>query len=332
METIFVTGGTGLIGSNICAQLLERGDRVKTLARKGSDVGPLEALGCDIVYGDITDGDSVRAASAGCTAIVHSAAVLGGVTQDMSEHTRVNISGVGHVFEAAVTHGMRKVVTLGTTTTYFYFKTEPLTERSPIDPFASSDPYTQSKRAAYLEARRRAVSGLDVSIVIPGGTFGPAPAVKRAMEAPSFNLRLLMALRGELPQTTGFPIPWVAASDVAAASVAVLDRGVRGETYLAFGPPTDVCSMATFLNQGCELAGVAHRVLDITKEVLDADPELRAKVGPSMVALANQQFPQPFFDNRRTVERLGYAPQPLTESLPATLEWLREHHWPEGRK
>ena len=326
MATVFVTGGTGLIGSNICEQLRARGDRVRALARPGSEVGPLRALGVEIVDGDISEAASVLRAAQGCDSVVHSAAVLGGASQDPNEHLRVNTGGVGNVLDAAEKLAMRKVVTLGTTT-YFDFKTRPLTEKSPVDANASSDPYTQTKRAAYLEAIKRADAGLDVSVIIPGGTFGPAPCVQRAMEAPSFNLRLLLALKGELAQATAFPIPWSYAADVAAASVAALDRGVRGETYLAFASSEDVRTMGEFLNRACAMAGVAHRVLDIDAAMLDASAELRAQVGPSMVALAHQKFPEPYFDNSMTRERLGYTPKSLDAALSETIGWLRRNVW-----
>ncbi len=313
MASVFVTGGTGLIGSNICAQLRARGDRVRALARPGSEVGPLQALGVEVVDGDVSDAASVLRASQGCDSAIHSAAVLGGVHQDPNEHLRVNTGGVANVLDAAQTHAMRKVVTLGTTT-YFDFKSRPLSESSPVDPDASSDPYTQTKRAAYLEAIKHAGEGLDLSVVIPGGTFGPAPCVTGAMEAPSFNLRLLLALEGKLTQATAFPIPWSYSVDVAAASVAALDRGARGETYLAFASNDDVCTMAEFLNRGCAMASA----------------ELRTQVGPSMVALAHQKFPEPYFDNALTRKRLGYEPKQLDAALAETIEWLRRHVWRSG--
>ena len=226
------------------------------------------------------------------------------------------------MLDAADHYGMSRVVTLGTTT-YFDFKTSPLTETSPVDPDAPLDPYTQTKRAAYLEAMRRADEGLDVCVVIPGGTYGPAPATQRAMEAPSFNLRILQAMRGELSETVRFPIPWALAADVAAASVAALDRGRRGETYLAFGPPSDVSTMATFLNRACELAGVSHRVGEIGAEDLDADPALKSQISPSLEALTRQRFPEPYFINDTTVARLDYQPHSTEEGLPMTIDWLR---------
>jgi dihydroflavonol-4-reductase len=325
MASIFVTGGTGLIGSNICEQLIERGDAVTALARPGSDVAELRALGVTIAEGDITSAASVLAASEGCEFAIHSAAVLGGASQDPTEHQRVNTGGVANVFDAAAAHGMGRVVTLGTTT-YFDFEKSPLTETSPLHPDPAKDPYTQTKRAAFVEAMQRAESGMDVCVVIPGGTFGPAPCVRRSMEAPSYNLRIVLASNGEFSEAVRFPIPWSYASDVASVAIAALDKGVSGEKYLAFARAEDVGSMAMFVNRAMEIAGNPNRVHDITVADLDADPDLLQRVGPSLDALARQEFPEPFFENTRTRELLGYQPKSLDEGLTATIDWLRANN------
>lgn len=324
MSSIFVTGGTGLIGSNICQQLVERGDTVHALARPGSDTGGLVELGVKIVEGDITDTASVRRAADGCEFAIHSAAVLGGASQDMGEHQRVNTGGVANVFDAAEQLGMKRVVTLGTTT-YFHFEDSPLSERSPLHPNPAGDPYTQTKRAAFVEAMRRAEEGMDVCVVIPGGTFGPAPCVQRSMEAPSYNLRIVLGSEGKFNEAVQFPIPWSYAADVAFVAIAALEKGIRGEKYLAFANAEDVGSMAMFVNRAMEIAGNPNRVHDITVADLDADPALRDRVGPSLDALARTRFPVPYFDNAHTRSLLGYRPKSLDEGLRATVAWLREH-------
>jgi dihydroflavonol-4-reductase len=323
MTTVFVTGGTGLIGSNICEQLVQRGDQVRALARPGSDTSELRAIGVTIAEGDITDAASVRAAAEGCEVAIHSAAVLGGASQDPDEHQRVNTGGVSNVFDAAEALGMRRVVTLGTTT-YFDFETSPLSETSPLHPDPAKDPYTQTKRAAFVEAMRRAEAGMEVCVVIPGGTFGPAPCVKRSMEAPSYNLRIVLGSEGRFNEAVKFPIPWSFAADVASVAIAALDKGISGEKYLAFARPEDVGGMAMFVNRAMEIAGNPNRVREITVEDLDADPDLKARVGPSLDALARQRFPEPYFDNTHTRELLGYAPKTLDEGLAVTVAWLRE--------
>jgi hypothetical protein len=83
--------------------------------------------------------------------------------------------------------------------------------------------------------------------------------------------------------------------------------------------------MAVFCNRACEIAGVPHRVREITAEELDADPELQKKIGPSLSALAHQKFPVPFFVNDLTVSRLDYHPRPIDDALKETIDWLYAH-------
>jgi nucleoside-diphosphate-sugar epimerase len=321
LSTVFVTGGTGLIGANICRRLREDGHQVRALVRPGSEYSPLRDLEVTPCLGDITSARDVLEAAGDAEFVIHSAAVLGGASQDMSEHQRVNAGGLGHVLDAATTIGAKRTVTLGTTT-YFDYSTEPLTESSPLLAEPPGDPYSVTKRAAFVETMRRVSEGLDACVVIPGGTFGPSPVPHRAMEAPSYNLRIALALTGELKEAVHFPIPWSYADDVAACAVAALKRGVAGEKYLAFASPDDVSSTAGFLNLALEIAGSPHRVRDITAGELDKSPETERAIGPSLAALARREFPVPYYRDELTRSRLGHVPLRLREALPATIEWL----------
>jgi len=323
MSRVFLTGATGMIGSNIAEQLLAQGDDVQALVREGSDTAALEAIGMRVHRGDITDPDAVLAAAEGCEYVIHSAAVLGGQTQVAGEHHAVNVVGTGHVLDAAARVGATRVVQLSTTT-FFDAQDAPLTEHSPLDPNPSDDPYTVTKRAAYLDAVRRVEEdGQDICIVISGGAYGMSPLPERSMVAPSYNARIALALAGEITEYVGFPIPWVYAADVARASVLATRKGVAGERYLAFGRPSDVGGVPFFCNAACEVAGSANRVAEISVADL-ADPEVAARFGPSLVALAHKQFPKPFFVNDQTVERLGYDPVSLHEGLALTIPWMRD--------
>jgi len=324
MSRVFLTGATGMIGSNIAEQLVEQGDVVRALVRAGSDAVPLEALGVEIARGDITDAAAVLAAADGCEYVIHSAAVLGGPTQIAGEHEAVNVIGTGHVLDAAAQVGASRVVQLSTTT-FFDARSAPLMEHSPLDPAPSDDPYTQTKLRAYVDAMRRVErDGQDICIVISGGAYGTSPLPERSMVVPSYNARIVGAVRGEITEYVGFPIPWVYAGDVARASVLATRRGVAGERYLAFGRPSDVGGVPFFCNAACEVAGSPNRVTEVAVAELD-DPEVAARFGPSLVALARKRFPTPFFVNDQTVERLGYQPLSLADGLARTVPWLREH-------
>ena len=58
MANVFLTGATGFLGRNLAPELMQRGHRVRALARSGSQ-GRIPA-GCEVVIGDALDAASYR--------------------------------------------------------------------------------------------------------------------------------------------------------------------------------------------------------------------------------------------------------------------------------
>src|SRR5271166_4208568 len=116
MSTVFVTGGTGLTGANVCEQLVGRGDRVRALVRKPDDAEVLGAMGVELIQGDIADAGDVLVAAKGCEAAIHTAALLGGASQDIADFHAVNVVGTANVLDAGRALGMKRVVALSTAT------------------------------------------------------------------------------------------------------------------------------------------------------------------------------------------------------------------------
>src|SRR5262245_41561844 len=107
MKSIFVTGATGLIGSNVCVQMIERGAKPRTLARDAgsNDAQELRNAGVDVLAGDISDLKSVLAAAEGTVGIIHCAAMLGRPGASVAEGFSTNVVGSINVCTAAVMLG-----------------------------------------------------------------------------------------------------------------------------------------------------------------------------------------------------------------------------------
>ena len=68
---VFVTGGTGLIGSAVVAELVGHGHSVHALTRSDASAATARAAGAEPVRGSLTDLDVLRAAAAEADGVVH---------------------------------------------------------------------------------------------------------------------------------------------------------------------------------------------------------------------------------------------------------------------
>ncbi|MFF7198528.1 SDR family oxidoreductase [Streptomyces sp. NPDC008079] len=68
---VFVTGGTGLIGSAVVAELLGNGHTVLALTRSDASARAAEAAGAEAIRGDLADLDALRTGAGRADGVVH---------------------------------------------------------------------------------------------------------------------------------------------------------------------------------------------------------------------------------------------------------------------
>jgi len=172
MATIFLTGGTGFVGSHIAEEARKRGHTVRALARAGSDTAFLKEIGAEIVTGDLTDAAPIRQALVGADAIIHSAAKVGD-WGPLDDYRKVNVEGLRILLDAAIGLPLQRIVhvsSLGVYEARHHYGTD---EREPL-PELHIDGYTQSK----VEAEKLALEymrkhNLPIAVVRPGFVYGP---------------------------------------------------------------------------------------------------------------------------------------------------------------
>lgn len=98
MKTVFLTGGTGFIGSHAARRFLAHGWRVRALVRRPERAGLLPR-GVEMVHGDLGEPAAYRDHLKDCAAVLHCAAATG--ARSLAEFRRINVEGTAALALAA---------------------------------------------------------------------------------------------------------------------------------------------------------------------------------------------------------------------------------------
>lgn len=228
---IFVTGGSGFLGSLVVRELIARGQRARCLVRSESAatrllaaVAQLEAGASTIefVFGSLSDEPVDPAWLSGCNLVVHAAGALRGAPSTL---VRQNVAATRALTRAAVDCGVERFVLVSSLSVYASQTLEPmavLDERCPIEPAPERrGPYVYSKVAQEDVCRDASRGLLPLVIIRPGFIFGPGRPCLSDRIGPRLG-PLLAVVDGDRP----LPYTFVANCASAVALAATIDGQV----------------------------------------------------------------------------------------------------------
>lgn len=183
-KTIFVTGGTGLVGSHAVEEALARGHRVRALVRATSDTTWLDRWGVEKVSGDLEDAEALRRGVEGADWVFNCAAKVGD-WGTLEAFRKLNVDALRLLLDAAAESGVERFVHVSSLGVYEgrdHHGTDETTEPA----VQALDAYTRSK----IEAEALALSYLGE----PAETLEKLPYVQE-------QLRLSQVKEPRLPVT-----------------------------------------------------------------------------------------------------------------------------------
>jgi nucleoside-diphosphate-sugar epimerase len=144
-ETVFVTGGTGVLGRPAVQGLIAAGYRVRAVARGEAKATGLSAAGADPVAVDLFDLDALKAATEGSDAILHLATSIPRV-RDMRKsrawttNNRLRTEATTNLLSTARIHGIASFVKESITFPYLDGASGWIDEAAPVTETASMRP------------------------------------------------------------------------------------------------------------------------------------------------------------------------------------------------
>jgi dihydroflavonol-4-reductase len=320
MARVFITGGSGLLGTALLTALLDRGDEIIALARSEESATKLAAHGAEVRGGEVHDEQALTAAMAGCELAFNVAGINKFCVSDPTEMMRANVDGAVAAVRAAKTAGVPRLVHTSSAAT---LGEAPGTVANEWTPHRGSylSHYEESKTLGERAALEAATAlGQDLVCVNPSSVQGPG----RAGGTGRF---LIAFLDGRLKVFIDTWISLVDIQDCVAGHLLAAECGGSGERYLLNGIRMPV---ADLLELAADVAGVTASPRLLPRPVArlgGAAAELafraRGKHPPVCREMVRTLLHGHRYDGTRAERELGLTYTPARETLLRTVEWAR---------
>ena len=334
-----VTGASGFLGSHICDELLEQGERVRALVMKGDRAMKYVPPAVEVVEGNLCEKESLESffeIEDGCESVViHCASMVTTNAEFNQKLIDINVGGTQNMIDVCLNHPeCKKMVYVSSTGAIPELpKGMPIMETdrfTPIDEKTQVGCYSQSKAMAtqaVLDACRE--RGLKACVVHPSGILGP-----KDYAIGETTGTVIKIMNGKMPVAMGGSFNLCDVRDLAHGCIAAVDKGRVGECYILGNKEVTLKEVCQILHRvsGCKQP-LFYVPISMAYRLADQMEKKAAKTGekPMMTNFAvynldrNNQF-----DYSKAERELGYHTRSYEETLRDEAAWLVEGGYIEG--
>jgi nucleoside-diphosphate-sugar epimerase len=327
LSKVFITGGTGFIGTKLINELVRRGHTVHVLKRPTSNIDGLEGEDIRFFEGDLWDCASIRKGMEGCQQVYHLAAYAKNWAKDSTIYYRSNVDGFCDVWEVAKSLGVERIVFTSTFVTCGPSVPGRVEDETRYCSAAECRThYQSSKMISEKQACEYAAQGFSVVIVNPTRVYGPG----RLTEGNSVSRMIDLYDRGRFPFLLNQGINvgnYVFVDDVIQGLILAMEKGRIGERYILGG---ENVSLKQFFKLIDEIGGKRHAQVNIPPWIALLYSRLEEKKAkwfghyPLITAGWVETFLQDWaYSSAKAEKEFGYKITPFREGIRITLEWFR---------
>lgn len=328
-KTIYLlTGAAGFLGSNICAQLLERGDEVRAFVLPGDKSVKYIPKNVELCEGDLCDPAAVErflTVPAGKKSVVIHCASMVTVNPDFNQKLiDVNVGGTENIIAACLHHTeCQKLVYVSSTGAIPERpKGQKIKEVYEFDTDNLVGWYSRTKAMAsqlVLDAVRN--QGLNACIVHPSGILGPNDyAVGETTKT------VIQIINGEMPIGMEGSFNLCDVRDLAYGCIMAVDKGRKGECYILGNEEVTLKELCQMLQSdiGCKPIKfyLPLRIANFVAKLMEKKAKKTGKP-PIMTSFSVYNLARNnTFDYSKAKNELGYKTRSYAETLHDEAQWL----------
>ncbi len=323
--TIAVTGATGFLGSRLVAELIQRQQSVRILARDEQKARHLFGDTVTIIPGDVTDAGQVQQAIDGATTIYHLAGQLYHPSIPAERYHQLHVEGTRALLTACQGQShLQRIVHVSTTGVHGVTGGTPAAEDAP---FAPTNAYEATKlKGELLALKVYQEQGLPVTVIRPGLVYGPGD-----LHLLGFFVAIQKGFFRVIAGGKAILHP-VYIDDLVAALLLGAERPpAPGRSYnIAGARPVTVSELATAIAQALDRKLPAGNIplwlANLASDVFAIVPGIRGEQAPLTRSRVQFLTNSRTYDISRARSELGYAPQvELEEGIQRTAAWYYKY-------
>ena len=328
-----LTGAAGFLGSNICAQLLAEGKKVRALVLPNDRSAKYIPQEVEVVIGDLTDIHSLEAfftVPQGHTSVmIHCASMVTVDPQYSDRLMAVNVGGTRNIITQVLAHPeCEKMVYVSSTGAIperpHGTKIKEVNKFDPCDPTKVVGAYSQSKaKATQMVLDAVAVMGLKACVVHPSGILGPNDHALGETTS-----TVLQIIRGEMPMGMQGSFNLCDVRDLAAGTIAAVDKGRVGECYILANKTVTLKEMCEMINAACDSKKIKFYLpLGLANKIAAGLEKQAEKTGkkPLMTTFSVYNLARNNeFDCTKAQTELGYTTRAYQETIRDMIQWMKD--------
>jgi dihydroflavonol-4-reductase len=222
---ILVTGGAGLLGSELIRQLLAQGKTV-TAIYNNTPLSLTGTPGLTTVKCDILDTVGLEEVMQGIEQVYHCAAVVTFDPKKRRQLFAINTEGTANIVNAALDAGVKKLVHVSSVAALGRIREgQTITEAMNWTEETSNSNYGKSKYLGEMEVWRGVGEGLEAVVVCPSIILG-------AGDWESGSSKIFKTVYDEFPWYTDGVTGFVDTRDVAKAMTMLMESSISGERFI----------------------------------------------------------------------------------------------------